>query len=90
MPDKRCNLCGAPLRNPGQTNFCSPRCVSWDFFGVPALKEGAFVREVRANQSRDELPGDWERPRAYPALGERFEQEIVEAIVLLNQTNTDR
>jgi hypothetical protein len=75
-----------PMRSEGETGYCSPRCLNWDFFGVPALKESDFIKEVRRNQALTETPDGWERPPAYPELGARFEKEITEALALLKNT----
>lgn len=82
----RCNLCGMPMDSEGATGYCSPRCLNWEFFGVPALKEREFIREVRRNQNLHETPDGWTRPPAYPKLSDRFEREITEALALLKRS----
>jgi len=47
------------------TGYCSERCLMWDFFGAPALKEDALVKEIRANQNGRPRT---ESVRAYPGL----------------------
>lgn len=81
----RCKLCGAPLQGRGQTGYCSERCLAWDFFGVPTLKEGALVKEIRRNQQRDTLPDDWKRPMPYPGFGEEYQRTLVGALGALKQ-----
>lgn len=82
----RCKLCGMPLDDPGVTGYCSERCLHWDFFGVPALKEKPFLKEIRRNQGLRTAPDGWAPPPAYPAFGERFRQEVTEALALLKET----
>lgn len=86
MAKHRCDLCGAPLQRPGKTEFCSERCLAWSFFGVPALREEELIREIRKNQTTDELPSDWERPMPYPGFGKKFQGVIVDALAELRQT----
>jgi len=61
----RCDLCGLPMASEGATGYCSERCLMWDFFGVPALKEDALVKEIRANQNGSPRK---DSVRAYPGL----------------------
>lgn len=75
-----------PMDSEGATGYCSPRCLNWDFFGVPVLEQSDFIKEVRRNQGLTETPDGWERPPAYPELGARFEKEITEALALLKST----
>lgn len=72
---------------PGTTGFCSERCLQWSFFGVPALKEGDFIREIRHNQARKTENPEWTPPKAYPDLfSEEERKEIIEALALLKIT----
>jgi hypothetical protein len=83
----RCDLCGLPMESEGQTGYCSERCLMWDFFGVPALKEDGFITEIRQNQRRQTVPDGWTPPEAYPALsGGTWQKEIREALALLKIT----
>lgn len=79
----RCDLCGAPLDRRGSTDYCSERCLTWAFFGVPVLKEGELIQEIRENQRRETLPNDWERPRPYPRFGEVYQQRLAAALAEL-------
>lgn len=79
----RCELCGMPLDNPGRTGYCSERCLHYDFFGVPALKQEWFLREMRQNQQLRSVPPDWSKPTVYPELSNRWRKEVTEALALL-------
>jgi len=46
----------------------------WDFFGVPALKEGDLVDEMRDNQNGTPRT---ETVRAYPGLMSEDEERLV-------------
>jgi hypothetical protein len=76
------------MDEPGTTGYCSPRCLNWDFFGVPALKQDLFAREVRQNQDRKTAPNGWSPPPAYPELGDDWQREITEALALLEHSCT--
>ena len=90
MSSHRCDLCGLPMASEGVTGFCSERCLMWDFFGVPVLKTGDLIKEIRQNQQRQSVPNGWEPPPAYPALsGGRWQTEIREALALLRITCND-
>ena len=41
----RCELCGVPCADEKEINYCSKRCLMWDMFGVPVLKERELVKE---------------------------------------------
>lgn len=71
------------MHEEGETGYCSPRCLQWDFFGVPALKQDEFLREMRRNQSRETVQTDWKPPKGYPALGDTFEKEATEALAVI-------
>lgn len=80
----RCELCGVPMAKESATGYCSERCLMWDFFGVPALKEQDFIAEIRANQNGDPRTHSVE---AYPGLfTDEEERTIVEALALLKIT----
>lgn len=81
----RCDLCGIPLADDGETGYCSERCLHWSFFGVPALKQPEFLREIRRNQSLDTVPDGWTPPPAYPEFGDRFRSEVTEALALIKR-----
>lgn len=71
----RCELCGIPMLTESETGYCSPRCLCWDFFGVPALKEKDFLKEMRANQHCQEPRK--KQMRAYDGLFEEEEEKVL-------------
>jgi len=82
----RCDLCGLPMDDPGQTGYCSERCLHWDFFGVPALKENELVAEMRGNQNGSPREG---RPAAYPDLFTDEERRLITETLALLKIESD-
>lgn len=85
----RCEFCGLPLAREGRVPYCSERCMTYDFFGVPALKQSEVMREIVANQRRREAPEGWTPKEAYPALRgyaawEEAREHIIESLALIN------
>ena len=70
----RCDFCGIPMDSEGATGYCSERCLMWDFFGVPALKEDDLVDEIRGNQNGHPRT---ETVRAYSGLMTEDEERLV-------------
>ena len=70
----------------GETGYCSERCLHWDFFGVPALEEKSFLREMRRNQQLEEIPNGWTSPAAYPEFGEAFCHEVTRSLAVLKDS----
>lgn len=64
----RCTYCGLPMQTQGRTPFCSERCMMFDFYGVPILREKEMTRTVIRNTRRRTVPDGWTPPRAYPDL----------------------
>jgi len=74
------------MPEPGQTGYCSERCLHWDFFGVPVLEEKSFLREMRRNQALEEIPDGWTPPPAYPGLSGDFCREVTRALAQLKES----
>jgi len=86
----RCSLCALPMEPVGQTPYCSERCLLWDTFGVPALKEDDLIAEMLRNQRRRKGPEDWTPQPAYPELDEYVawrenKQLVIDAAALTAQ-----
>ena len=71
------------MPKPGETGYCSERCLHWDFFGVPELRKGHFLREMRHNQQLEQIPDGWAPPPAYPEFSEGFCRSVTNALAEL-------
>jgi len=64
----RCILCALPMEGPGQTGYCSERCLLWSTLGVPVLCEDELITEMLMNQRCKKAPDGWKPSVAYPGL----------------------
>jgi len=73
----------------GRVPFCSPRCLYWDFFGVPALKRKALRREIALNRYRDTVPDDYAPDAPLPPgqddTGREERSAITRALAMLHE-----
>jgi len=85
-PDARCKLCCVPLQRHGRTGYCSERCMVYDFFGVPALRQRAFLRYRAKNLQRMTVE-DPQITDAYPGLDGFPDGKIIRALALITEIN---